>query len=107
MAGYLETLNLRLADAARTLPEELRTRHTAYLAGKQNADGGFPGRDGESDLYYTGFALRGLALLDSLSLDIAGRAADFLRGCLSRQTSVVDFFSFLYASLVIQASGGP
>src|SRR5206468_202498 len=27
--------------------------------------------------------------------------------CLNRQTSVVDFFSFLYACLVIQASGGP
>src|SRR3954464_8960250 len=107
MAGYLQSLNQRLADAAHKLPGDLRARQAAYLAGKQNADGGFPGRDPESDLYYTGFSLRGLALLDALSMDVAERAAGYLRGCLNRQTSVVDFFSFLYACLVIQASGGP
>jgi geranylgeranyl transferase type-2 subunit beta len=29
-----------------------------------------------------------------------------LRGCLARQTSVVDFFSFLYSCALVQASGG-
>src|SRR5436190_21556506 len=107
MAGYLERLNRHLTEAAQSLPADLRQRHAAYLAGKQNADGGFPGRDGESDLYYTGFALRGLALLDALGAEVAARAADYLRSCLNRQTSAVDFFSFLYACLVVQAAGGP
>jgi geranylgeranyl transferase type-2 subunit beta len=77
-----------------------------YFAGKQNPDGGFSGREGESDLYYTGFALRGLAVLDALSPEICARATGFLRGCLTRQTSVVDFFSFLYGCVLVQASGG-
>ncbi len=38
---------------------------------------------------------------------IAERAAGFLRGCLTRQASVVDLFSLLYAGLLVQACGGP
>ncbi|MCT6647234.1 hypothetical protein N4G37_14290, partial [Enterococcus faecalis] len=78
-------------------PAPLRERQARYLASKQNPDGGFSGREGESDLYYTGFALRGLAALDALTPETAARTAGFLRGCLTQQTSVVDFFSFLYA----------
>src|SRR5439155_1204009 len=56
---------------------------------------------------YTGFALRGLAILDALTPESAGRAADFLRESLTRQASVVDFYSLLYACLLVQVSGGP
>jgi geranylgeranyl transferase type-2 subunit beta len=34
------------------------------------------------------------------------RAAGYLRGCLTKQTSVVDFFSFLYACVLVQATSG-
>ncbi len=37
----------------------------------------------------------------------ASASAGFLHGCLARQASVVDFFSLLYACLLIQVSGGP
>ncbi len=106
MSQYLQELNAKLADGVARLPEALRRRHSTYLAGKQNPDGGFPGREGESDLYYTGFALRGLAVLDALTPEIGERSAVYLRGCMSRQTSVVDFFSFLYACVLVQASTG-
>ena len=106
MAGYLETLNQRLADGVARLPADFRRLHADYLLAKQNPDGGFSGREGDSDLYYTGFALRGLAVLGELNPTACERAAEFLRGCLNRQTTVVDFFSFLYAVLVVQASGG-
>ncbi len=106
MSPYLQDLNTRIAAGLARLPEPLRQRQMRYLASKQNADGGFSGRDGESDLYYTGFALRGLAALDALSPEICASAAGFLRGCLTKQTSVVDFFSFLYACVLIQATGG-
>ncbi len=105
MSAYLQTLNQRLADRVAMLPADLRERSAAYLVRSQNADGGFPGRDGESDLYYTGFGLRGLAALGALTPDVGGRALPYLRECLQRQTSVVDFFSFLYACLLLQASG--
>src|ERR1700704_4302192 len=106
MANYLQSLNERLAGAMERQPAHFRARHAAYLASKQNADGGFSGREGESDLYYTGFALRGLAALDALSPEICAKSAGFRPGCLARQTSVVDFFSFLYACVLVQATGG-
>lgn len=107
MEAYLPRLTLRLADGVSRLPAEIRTRHADYLRSVQNADGGFSGREGGSDLYYTGFALRGLAVLDALTPDLAERTADFLRSCLNRQTSTIDFFSLLYSCLLVRLSGGP
>jgi geranylgeranyl transferase type-2 subunit beta len=72
---------------------------------RQNSDGGFSGREGGSDLYYTGFALRGLAVLQRLTPDVCNRAAGFLRQSITQQTSVVDFFSFLYACLLTKTEG--
>jgi hypothetical protein len=104
--SYLQRLTTRISAGLARVDPALRQRQTAYLLACQNADGGFSGREGDSDLYYTAFGLRGLAVLDELSLDVCDRATRFLRGCLTRQTTVVDFFSFLYACLVIQAAGG-
>ncbi|HEV3448785.1 MAG TPA: prenyltransferase/squalene oxidase repeat-containing protein [Gemmataceae bacterium] len=104
---YLENLARRITDGLRQLPEEFRARHRTFLHARQNEDGGFPGRDGGSDLYYTGFALRSLAVLDGLTIDVTDRAAGFLRRSLTQQASVVDFFSLLYAALLIQINGGP
>ena len=106
MSQYLQDLNDRIAAGIAKLPDAMRQRHARYIASKQNPDGGFRGRDVESDLYYTGFALRGLAVLDALTPEICERSSGFLRGCLTRQTSVVDFFSFLYACVLTQASSG-
>lgn len=103
---YLSRLTVRLADGLSRLPADFRNRQSIYLAASQNTDGGFSGREGGSDLYYTGFALRGLAVLDTLTPEIANRAASYLSANLTAQTSVIDFFSFLYAALLIQVSGG-
>jgi geranylgeranyl transferase type-2 subunit beta len=104
---YLSRLTARLADAIARLPADLRARHVAYLRAAQNPDGGFSGREGGSDLYYTGFALRSLAVLDALTPEVSQRAAGFLRRSLTEQASVVDFFSLLYACLLVQSAGGP
>lgn len=104
---YLQNLTTRLADGLARQPASFRDRHVAYLTGCQNTDGGFSGREGGSDLYYTAFGLRGLAVLDALSPEIADKAAGFLTQCLTREASVIDFFSLLYACLLVQAGGGP
>ena len=70
MSDYLQDLNERLAAGIARLPEATRHRHAQFLASKQNPDGGFPDREGGSDLYYTGFALRGLSVLDALTPEI-------------------------------------
>ena len=105
--SYLFQLTTRLAEGLSRLPKEIRHRHSAFLAACQNPDGGFPGREGGSDLYYTGFGLRGLAVLDALTPDVCNGAANFLRACLNRQASVVDFFSLLYSGALVQLGGGP
>jgi geranylgeranyl transferase type-2 subunit beta len=95
----------RLAEGLARWPDEFRARHIAYLRAAQNPDGGFSGREGGSDLYYTGFGLRGMAVLRALTPDICERAAPFLRHSLTQQASVVDFFSLLYAALLVELSG--
>jgi geranylgeranyl transferase type-2 subunit beta len=104
---YLVRLTTRLSEGLARLPAETRARHERYLLEAQNADGGFSGREGGSDLYYTAFGLRGLAVLDSLTADVCRRSATFLRDCLSRDVSVIDLFSLLYAAFLAELAGEP
>jgi geranylgeranyl transferase type-2 subunit beta len=60
---YLTRLTVQLIEALERVPEDVKAKHAAYIRGKQQPDGGFPGREGGSDLYYTGFALRSLAVV--------------------------------------------
>jgi geranylgeranyl transferase type-2 subunit beta len=102
---YLSQLAIRLAEGLTHLPEVERHRHARYLRGSQNADGGFSGREGGSDLYYTGFALRGLAVLNAMDREVCSRAALYLRQSLQQQASIVDLFSLLYASMLVELAG--
>ena len=106
MPTYLENLTLRLAAGIAELPEELRGRHSRYLLAKQREDGGFAGREGGSDLYYTGFALRSLAMLGELYGRPAERAAAFLRSRLAGQESIVDFLSLVYGAALVESAAG-
>ncbi len=103
---YLVRLTTRLTDGLASQPEAFRRRHTAYLLACQNADGGFGGRDPTSDLYYTAFALRGLAILGELAPETATKAANYVCLRLSGSATVIDFFSLLYACLLIQTVTG-
>lgn len=106
MNGYLEQLTIRLATGVASLPEEVRQRHAKYLLAAQRDDGGFAGREGGSDLYYTSFALRGLAVLGELHGDVASQAAAFLKTRLRGQETIVDFFSLLYGAALIDSAAG-
>jgi geranylgeranyl transferase type-2 subunit beta len=104
---YLKKLTTRLSDGFRGLPAEQRARHAAFIRSYRQADGGFAGREGGSDLYYTGFAVRALAMLGELTVIEADQTADFLRQRMTQTASVVDFHSLLYAALLVQMCGGP
>ncbi|HVA46458.1 MAG TPA: prenyltransferase/squalene oxidase repeat-containing protein [Pirellulales bacterium] len=106
MLGYLERLTLRLGHGVAALPEDLRARQASYLRGAQRDDGGFAGREGASDLYYTAFGLRGMALLGELDGEPAERAAAFLRRQLAGQAAMVDFISLLFASALLESAAG-
>jgi geranylgeranyl transferase type-2 subunit beta len=104
--SYLTQLTLRLAAGAARFPEELRRRHAAFLAKAQNPDGGFSGREGPSDLYYTGFALRGLALTAELSDPIAEAASRFLEQRLAAPLASIDFLSLVFSAVLLEAVSG-
>ncbi|HWB00490.1 MAG TPA: prenyltransferase/squalene oxidase repeat-containing protein, partial [Pirellulales bacterium] len=103
---YLADLTLRLASGIAELDEPVRERHAQWLVAQQREDGGFAGRDGPSDLYYTGFALRGLALCGQLAGPTAERAAAYLRRCLTERVPIIDFLSLVYGGLLLELSAG-
>lgn len=103
---YLFRLARRLTSGLAQLPAETRARHRAFVVSRQNEDGGFSGREGGSDLYYTGFAVRTLSVLDVLTEGDCLKVAGFLRSCQRAQVSVIDLVSWLYCALVVQAAGG-
>jgi len=106
MPTYLESLTLRLAHGLAEVPEDVRARHAGFIKKSQSPDGGFPGREGGGDLYYTSFALRGLALSGELDGAVAERAAEFLRSRLSGETPMIDFLSLLYGAELLRLAAG-
>lgn len=64
------------------------------------------GRDGDSDLYYTSFAVRSLAMLGGL--DPSGRAtlSAWLRTHDWQRLGVIDLMNWLWLALAVQAFGG-
>jgi geranylgeranyl transferase type-2 subunit beta len=104
---YLTRLTNRLLDGIERLPADVRERNITYLLEKQNPDGGFSGREGGSDLYYTGFALRSLAVLQALNPDVCTKTANFLRTRMTGSAGVVDFFSLVVSCYLVPLGGGP
>lgn len=104
--SYLANLTSRIAAGVERLPTDVRQRHVDYLTGAQRPDGGFPGRDGGSDLYYTSFALRGLMVLGTLRADVAERAAAFLEQFLHKKTSLIDFLCLIFSASIVELVTG-
>ena len=104
---YVMRLSARLADGLATLPEEDRDRHAAFVATCLQPDGGYRGREGESDLYYTSFAVRSLVMVDRLDADVRTAVAGYLRDIAGSEENVIDLMSWLYCGLALAAAGGP
>jgi geranylgeranyl transferase type-2 subunit beta len=105
--SFLLRLTKRLADELRRLDPERAARHVNFTLRFQQEDGGFAGREGGSDLYYTSFAVRTLALLDALDHSRCLIIADYLkRSAAARQEySLIDLVSWLYSVMTVQLIG--
>ena len=102
VSDYLTELTWRLTIGAARLEESRRRRHLEFFQRAQRDDGGFPGRDlGASDLYYTGFGVRALAVLGGMTPEAASHVAGFLRQRLAGKESIVDLFSLIYAANIV------
>ena len=103
---YLTDLTLRLAAGASKLDGDLVAKHADWLREQQRADGGFAGREGESDPYYTAFALRALWIVDALDSAVGERAGAFLKTRMSRRESVIDLISLIFAAAICELAVG-
>lgn len=103
---YLPQLTIRLATGLGRVDPQTRARHGEFLQRAQRPDGGWAGRMGESDLYYTSFGLRALAILGKLYGDVAARAAAFLASRLHSQEVLVDHMSLVYGAALLDTAAG-
>lgn len=97
---------LRLLAGAASLEPQRQKLHAAYVAAAQQADGGFAGRQGGSDAYYSGFALRSLVLLGALDDTTADRLAAFVQSLAGRRQPLVDFLSGVTSAVMLEAFTG-
>ena len=88
------------------MPAATRETHADFFLSAQHSDGGFRGRDETSDLYYTGFAVRSLALLDRLDTSTAQRVANYLQIQLDGSAHIVDLFSLVFAAQLLEMAAG-
>lgn len=103
---YLVRLAERLQNGIAPMDEERRKRHRSFVLSQQHDDGGFGGRQGDADLYYTSFGVRCLSLLGGLSKDECSAIGAFLKEFDWRRLNVVDLMNWLYSVLAVQAFGG-
>ena len=104
---YLLELANRLANGLSFMDDARKARHRAFILQAQQSDGGFRGREGDSDLYYTSFAVRALGMLGGMTVEECEHVAKFLREFAWRKLGVVDLMNWLYTALAVQAFGGP
>jgi geranylgeranyl transferase type-2 subunit beta len=90
-SDYLDALDAMLGAGAAGFSEQFADVQTSFVAGRQQPDGGFCGRQGGSDLYYTDFALRTLDLL-APDHEAIGRTADFVVSASDRLRGPVECF---------------
>lgn len=103
---YLIRLGARLTDGLAGLDEARRNRHREFILSRQQPDGGFVGREGDSDLYYTSFAVRTLAMLGAIGDSERAALTTYLRTHDWRRLGVIDLMNWLWLALAVQALGG-
>lgn len=103
---YLFQLADRVSRGLRQVAADRLERHRRFLLSRQMESGGFCGREGDADLYYTGFAVRALAVSGGLPPESRDSVAAWLSAFEVRKLGVIDLLSWLYSALVVQASGG-
>jgi len=106
-APYLIELAQHLQSGLSSTPADRWERHRDFILQHQCADGGFRGREGDSDLYYTGFALRALTLLGGLNAETTSRVAGYLTQERDHTHTPVDVLNWMSGALAVQLAEGP
>jgi geranylgeranyl transferase type-2 subunit beta len=104
--GWLELMDGLLALALQRLSEGFQREQAAYVRCRQQPDGGFPGRRGGSDPYYTEFAVRLLVALDPDPAALR-LTAGYLAHVAPPPRDAVQVFSLLHAARLLAGAGCP
>jgi geranylgeranyl transferase type-2 subunit beta len=102
---YLVRLHERLAAGLRGFDAGRASRHRSFVLSHQEEEGGFRGREGGADLYYTAFAVRTLALLGCDAADWK-RIADYAGRQSWRTMGVIDLMNWLSIAVAVQTHSG-
>jgi geranylgeranyl transferase type-2 subunit beta len=100
-SAYLDMLDGLLRPGIGRLSEQFVDLQVRFVTGRQQPDGGFAGRRGRSDPYYTDFALRTLAWLVPDHVSFEG-AADYLAHLASPVRDTVECFNILNARRLLE-----
>jgi len=103
---YLIQLADRVAKGLKRISVDRIARHRMFLLSQQTDSGGFKGREGDADLYYSGFAVRALAVTGGMEVECSRGVAEYLRTIDPMTLGVIDLLSWLYSALVVQTSDG-
>jgi geranylgeranyl transferase type-2 subunit beta len=101
---YLDALDDLLAAGLEGLSAPFVEAQIRFVVDRQQSDGGFSGRQGASDPYYTDFALRTLALL-APEHQALGRAASYVAHFAAVPRDVVECFNLLNARRILRRCG--
>lgn len=101
---YLSFLYGLLTTGVSSLSEQFRRAQVDYITSTMQPDGGFRGKQGGSDLYYTDFALRVLSIC-ALDVPDLTRTADFITRWLASPGNIVDAFNALNSARILRSLG--
>jgi len=103
---FLLKLAQQLTDGIENLSPARCQRHREFVLSQQLADGGFRGREGNSDLYYTAFAVRCLGMTGGINLDESSSLFQYMEQHDWRTLSTIDLLNYIYTALALQAFTG-
>ncbi len=103
--SYLFQLSGFLTTGLENLDDERRSLHRDFIYSQQSSDGGFTGREGDSDLYYTGFAVRGLMITGGIPEKDCEKIGRYLTQFQPDRLNVIDLISWLFSLIALQMSG--
>ena len=95
-SGFLNILSLLLDEGASSISQHFLARQTHYVLAHQHRQGGFAGRMGGADLYYTDFALRVLVMTSRPFTGVTG-VCEFLHAQRANLRDITSLFNSLHA----------
>ena len=93
------------AEGLARLPARVVERHARYVCATQRPDGGYAGRRGDSDLYYTSFGLRSAHLLRIEDPGLWQAAAGYIASLPDEPVNVVEWYCLLNSQSLLRLHG--